>query len=255
MQNQPGVKGSSAHAWSALLARHECCRASLSSASPPLNTSIPLTHSTAPQRNSPRSRHPLTKTARPTLRCANRSWQPLCAPGTPARVAWHACSGARCSTRRPAAGAAACSRRRLQPNTRPLAPPRLQPRPTRPLATSPLAQQPQRRAAAGRTVAAAAAQQHLAAAAGASKGAAAAAGGGAMAGSVERVKDLFRKYGKIALGVHLCVYGSFLTGAPWAPPCRSGRALHDLCSLVFDRSPPACAHPQAATWPSTTMWT
>ncbi len=34
-----------------------------------------------------------------------------------------------------------------------------------------------------------------------------------MAGSgAEKIKQLFKKYGKIALGVHLCVYGTFLTG-------------------------------------------
>ena len=34
-----------------------------------------------------------------------------------------------------------------------------------------------------------------------------------MAGaSGEKIKALFKKYGKIALGVHLCVYGTFLTG-------------------------------------------
>ena len=31
-------------------------------------------------------------------------------------------------------------------------------------------------------------------------------------GSAEKIKLLFKKYGKIALGVHLCVYGTFLTG-------------------------------------------
>lgn len=31
-------------------------------------------------------------------------------------------------------------------------------------------------------------------------------------GSADKVKELFRKYGKIALGVHLCVYGSFMAG-------------------------------------------
>ncbi|PRW59940.1 glycosyl transferase family 2 [Chlorella sorokiniana] len=33
-----------------------------------------------------------------------------------------------------------------------------------------------------------------------------------MASSSEKIKGLFKKYGKIALGVHLCVYGTFLTG-------------------------------------------
>lgn len=54
----------------------------------------------------------------------------------------------------------------------------------------------------------------------------------AMASGAERIKQLFKKYGKIALGVHLCVYGTFLTGERrrggraatlvWAKLCNCG---------------------------------
>ena len=40
-----------------------------------------------------------------------------------------------------------------------------------------------------------------------------------MSGSTGRVKELFRKYGKVALGVHLTVYASFFTGAQPKADC------------------------------------
>jgi hypothetical protein len=42
-----------------------------------------------------------------------------------------------------------------------------------------------------------------------------------MSGSTGRVKELFRKYGKVALGVHLTVYASFFTGAQPKADCGS----------------------------------
>jgi hypothetical protein len=33
--------------------------------------------------------------------------------------------------------------------------------------------------------------------------------------SGSKIKDLFKKYGKVAIGVHLVVYTSFLTGQFW----------------------------------------
>jgi hypothetical protein len=45
-----------------------------------------------------------------------------------------------------------------------------------------------------------------------------------------RVKELFRKYGKVAIGVHLVVYATFFAGAPARrtparPPFASARRL------------------------------
>ena len=51
-----------------------------------------------------------------------------------------------------------------------------------------------------------------------------------MAGSAEKIKLLFKKYGKIALGVHLCVYGTFLTGG-WLR--RQGRKRHGAGKLCM----------------------
>lgn len=54
-----------------------------------------------------------------------------------------------------------------------------------------------------------------------------------------RVKDLFRKYGRVALGVHLVVYATFFAGALRAVPRRRAAARRPPAR----RSPPLRWHP------------
>jgi hypothetical protein len=75
----------------------------------------------------------------------------------------------------------------------------------------------------------------------------------AMAMGADRIKDLFRRYGKIALGVHLTVYASFFTGEAktWTcsrlfmliRPAKSGapspRAASHTLPVVVPPLPPA----------------
>lgn len=76
-----------------------------------------------------------------------------------------------------------------------------------------------------------------------------------MASGSERIKQLFKKYGKIALGVHLCVYGTFLTGERrrgGRQPRRCGKLCTCSCRAVsFLRvSKLTCLHFRALPrWP------
>jgi hypothetical protein len=63
--------------------------------------------------------------------------------------------------------------------------------------------------------------------------------------SGERVKELFRKYGKVALGVHLTVYASFFGGAPKPKrlllPCACWCPCSTHCAAPRrGRAPPGC---------------